>query len=173
MKTFLIAVFAFALSHAAWGQLITFNTTLNGLQETPPTPSPALGTGSATFDLNSRLFTLNFAFTGLVAPETEAHIHVGAPGMPGPILFPLPLGTPVTFTTTLTSTQESQLLSDLWYVNVHSTVFPAGEIRGQLIAVPEPSTYAIAGAGLLGFLLVGRSWRRRPTVAAEPEVSTV
>ena len=39
------------------------------------------------------------------------------------------------------------------YLNVHSSVFPGGEIRGQLFArVPEPTSWALmlAGFGLLG-----------------------
>jgi hypothetical protein len=45
------------------------------------------------------------------------------------------------------------------YLNIHSTLFPGGEIRGFLVAVPEPSTYALmlGGLGLAG--LVAR--RRR------------
>ena len=36
------------------------------------------------------------------------------------------------------------------YVNIHSSTFPGGEIRGFLVAVPEPSTIALIGAGALG-----------------------
>jgi hypothetical protein len=40
------------------------------------------------------------------------------------------------------------------YVNIHSTVFQGGEIRGFLTLVPEPESYAmlLAGLGLLGSL---------------------
>ena len=47
------------------------------------------------------------------------------------------------------------------YVNVHTSQFPTGEIRGQLLAVPEPATWAtmIAGFGLVGGAM--RRTRRR------------
>jgi hypothetical protein len=43
------------------------------------------------------------------------------------------------------------------YLNIHSTAFPGGEIRGFLAPIPEPSTYALMLAGLAGIA----AWRRR------------
>jgi hypothetical protein len=59
---------------------------------------------------------------------------------------------------------EAELLAGLAagsaYFNIHSTVYPAGEIRGFLIAqpIPEPGHLAMLGLGLVG--LAGmRRWR--------------
>ena len=37
------------------------------------------------------------------------------------------------------------------YLNIHTTAFPGGEIRGNLAPVPEPTTLGLIGLGLAGF----------------------
>ncbi|OYW28321.1 MAG: hypothetical protein B7Z51_08260, partial [Methyloversatilis sp. 12-65-5] len=49
------------------------------------------------------------------------------------------------------------------YLNLHSSEFPGGEIRGFLAPVPEPETYALMLAGLG---LIGWAARRGPRAAA-------
>ena len=44
------------------------------------------------------------------------------------------------------------------YWNIHTSLFPSGEIRGFLVAVPEPSSMGLAGLGALALL---RAWNRK------------
>jgi hypothetical protein len=50
------------------------------------------------------------------------------------------------------------------YYNIHTTMFPGGEIRGQLAAVPEQSTWMLL---LGGFSVMGLAMRRRRRSAAK------
>lgn len=62
-----------------------------------------------------------------------------------------------------TASAEAALLAGLnagsAYLNIHSTLYPAGEIRGFLspvTAVPEPASFAMLGIGLPAVLLLAR-----------------
>ncbi len=115
----------------------TFIAYLTGVQEVPATGTTA--TGYARVVVNEAAGTLQFTvvFNGLSSTQTASHIH--APGAIGQsvgvaINFGAVGGTSgtVSGTTTITPTQLSQIRAHLGYVNVHSTNFPNGEIRGQL-----------------------------------------
>ena len=114
---------------------VTFKATINGASETPANSS--LATGSATFTYNTVTYILSgtVTYAGIVA--TASHIHKGAVGVAGGVVFPLgssPYSSPISFTSgALTAAQIADLMAGLYYVNIHSTAFPGGEIRGQLV----------------------------------------
>ena len=121
---------------------VTFNATLIGASETSANASTATGTGTFTYDKTTYILTGTVTFTGIT--PTGAHIHKGAVGVAGGVIFPLGSGTitsPISFTSpVLDATQQSDLLANLYYVNIHSTAFPGGEIRGQLLQQTSSST---------------------------------
>lgn len=114
-------------------QTTTFQATLNGTSEVPANASTATGTSTLVFNNSTKTFTVTTNYTGLVV--TNAHIHKGAVGVSGPPVFPFTTFTsPITFTSAaLTAAEEADLFAGLYYVNLHSTLYPNGEIRGQLI----------------------------------------
>ncbi|HTH09541.1 MAG TPA: CHRD domain-containing protein [Acidovorax sp.] len=154
MKKLLTALLALSLAHVSLGQLVEFRGILNAEQS--GTVSPATGWLSGWVDTDTNWFYLDYAFSDLLAPQTAAHVHRGAPGMNGPVVIgapTFPLGSPIHFETMISDQVESDLLSGMLYLNVHSQLYPGGEIRGQLMPVPEPSTYALVGVGLLGVVV--------------------
>lgn len=131
----------------------TYTFPLEGIQETPPVPSP--GTGSATLivDDGTGSWTLTGSFSSLLGTTTAAHIHIAPPGSPGPVIAPLTIAPPGLTSGSLSGAgifapvHLTALYAGDLYVNVHSVVFPGGEIRGQI--VPEPTSLALLGLCLL------------------------
>ncbi len=64
-------------------------------------------------------------------------------------------GPPAVGNAIITASQENDLLAGLLYVNLHTTAFSGGEIRGQVTVVPEPTTLTLLALGL-GLVAVGR-----------------
>jgi hypothetical protein len=113
-----------------------FSVRLTPLQEVPPRVSAASGTGRLTLNPETRTFTASLAVSGILA--NAAHIHSGAPGVNGPIVFPLTETSPSSGEwvsapgATLDEAQLAQLRAGELYFNVHSVIYPDGEIRGQI-----------------------------------------
>lgn len=128
---------------------LTFTTTLTGAEEVPPVTTPHSGTSTATLDAARTTIVLETTHTIPPGDTTAAHIHVGAVGVAGPIIFNIVMSGTVPPTTTRTFTAADlvprpelgvntfadavdRLIAGETYVNVHTVANPTGEIRGQL-----------------------------------------
>lgn len=154
IRTIVVAGLILVLALDARAQIFNYTVTMDGAQETPPVATAATGSGTAVIDTTANTLTLSYSFSGLSSAQTDAHIHgfAGIGAGPAGVLNPLPLGSPVVnHIWNFTEPQEASILAGLTYVNIHSSNFGGGEIRGQI--VPEPASMgflaALAGAGLL------------------------
>jgi uncharacterized repeat protein (TIGR01451 family) len=120
---------------------LLFTATLTGVQETPANNSTATGTASLLLSPDETTARVSLNFSGLSSAQTAAHIHgPAAVGVAGPVLFPLPNGQVSDFEISLAPGQATDLKNGLWYINVHSTNFINGEIRGQFSSTPSTSS---------------------------------
>ena len=127
-------------------QTVEFRATINAAQE--PTGSTSTGTGWAVllYDVGTNTFDLTVTINSFSNTITASHIHEGAIGVAGPVVTNL--GSEVvyrrdgayvtaTFTNIVHSGTALTLLRNGAYVNFHTSAYPGGEVRGQLIAQPK------------------------------------
>ena len=114
----------------------TLVATLVGANETPPIKSTGTGTAKITVDVTHNQVCWNLSVQKLQGTVTQAHIHRGPAGKAGPIV--LNLSPPAGGSSHGCKGAGPPLVRgivkapDAYYVNVHSSKFPDGEVRGQL-----------------------------------------
>lgn len=168
----------------------TYSATFSGANENPPNESTATGFGTLRV-IDANTIFVDIDYTGLTAGVAAGHIHCcAAPtGNSGVAIGfnNLALGSTSgsytnTFDLSLASTFTAGFLSSSGgtatlaaarlltaldggqvYFNLHNSIFPGGEIRGNLAAVPEPASWAMM---VVGFGLVGSAVRRRSLAMA-------
>jgi hypothetical protein len=126
------------------------------------TDTDARGRINARFDKAFTALRVNLRVSGLTGTFAAAHFHCGRPGQNGPVIFGLVnpgslefdgkrirgiltntdftgadclevVGRPVNNIVALAFAMRDGLI----YANVHSDVFPAGEIRGQMLEADD------------------------------------
>ena len=101
----------------------------------PPNDSKGTGTFTATYDTETNQLTWKGNYSDLTGPATMAHFHGPAdPSATAGVVVPItPSTSPFEGSATLTDAQAAELMAGRWYVNVHTSAHPAGEIRGQVV----------------------------------------
>lgn len=118
--------------------LVTLTTRLEGAAVNPPTRSAATGRLDALYDAGTRLLRWKASWSGLSGAITGVQFH-GPAGMdqngPPAMVWPGPFGPSYEGRATLTPQQADDLVEGRWYVNIFTSAYPGGEVRGQLRVV--------------------------------------
>ncbi len=131
------------LQGSAEAQVFAGTFDISGAQEVPANASPATGTGVVVVDTSTLTVSWSITHAGLTGAETAAHMHGPAPvGANAGVQVGLGVGSPKVGSAAITPGQAADLIAGLWYVNIHSTAFPGGEIRGQIMVRPVPQVYS-------------------------------
>jgi hypothetical protein len=142
----------------AQADIYQFNVVINGLQEVPANASPGVGSAIAIFNDQTGAININGTYSGLLSPVVASHLHgFSTVGVNSPVLFNLTntggtAGT-ISGSSSIALANVGSVLGGLTYINIHTSQFPGGEIRGQLvnpILVPEPTSLAMLGLGVCG-----------------------
>ena len=139
-KLFALAVVGLALPALALagGQSMSpvISAKLKGSNETPKGDPD--GKGLAVLHLNASKGTVCWSFKGVtgIATPNAAHIHKGKKGVAGPVVVPFGASYKASGCTKASKSTIDAIESNpnAYYVNIHNAKYPAGALRGQLVA---------------------------------------
>ena len=139
---------------SAEAQTMEFTALLSGGNEVPGVVSGSGGTATVSLNTATKAVTYRIDVYNMPSGTTQAHFHVGAPGVAGPVVVNFTVVTNISNDFAITGTATAAdlvprlaqgigswedfvqaLLLGQVYTNVHSTANPGGEIRGQVLPV--------------------------------------
>ena len=126
----------------ALGEGRPFSTTLTGAAEVPGPGDPdASGTAFIALNQGQGEVCFDLSWAGIDGTVTAAHIHIGSAVEAGDVVVGLFTDAVLSGTDNASgcvSGVSEELIKAIrqnpenYYVNIHSSVFPAGAVRGQL-----------------------------------------
>ena len=130
---------------------------LDGASEVPAVVTAATGSGWIVISADESTISYHIEYSGLSGAVVASHIHTGAPGVSGGVIFPLtpsaspmdgaltaadftPYGSVTTFAEALAGLRNGEA-----YFNLHTAANPGGEIRGNLVTTAEAREATLDG----------------------------
>ncbi len=146
-----------------------------GAAEAPgPGDEDGLGLAFVTFDSMTGEVCYEIAVANIELPAQAMHIHMAAAGQPGGVVIPFPTAPDVdgmasgcTFVEDLTVVEDLAANPEGYYVNVHTTDFPDGAVRAQLMTFDEAGQQLLEGLGLQVFDMRGDTADMLPEMTPE------
>ncbi|WP_114779483.1 CHRD domain-containing protein [Botryobacter ruber] len=119
------------------------NLALTGAAEvqTPAVMTNGSGTANITYNKDTNIISYNITWTLGNASDKTVGMHFHGPAtrtQNASVVIPITLpndnssGTVSGQTRALTQAEEDQLLSGMWYLNIHSSTYTGGELRVQV-----------------------------------------
>ena len=132
------------------GQLVqtspAFSFALDGAQADACLGTGSLAAGSCVATLATN--GIDFSLTGThdVSDPVSAHLHLGGPCVNGGVQFAFAsAGGTINESWAILFDDVVNLMRGDLYANIHSTGFPSGEIRGQIVNSASPSCCVVRG----------------------------
>jgi len=152
------------LVSTARADVLTFGVELDGFQEVPPNSSPGVGDADLTLDdVSGYVNITSGSYQDLLGNSSAVSINGPAGyGTNAAVLLVLTLTSPGTTSGTfsgngtLSGGNITDMINTNTYINIRSNVYPSGEIRGEIVLVPEPTSAALVCLGLSGLLMFRR-----------------
>jgi hypothetical protein len=150
-------------------------------QEVPAPPNPTAGagaTGVVDFNTDTDQVSINVTFFNMNGAATLSHFHgFAAPGVSAGVrvnLTPFIVNTTpgngtVIGTIAYPAADEANILAGLYYLNIHNTANPAGQVRDQMVLFQLPATNPVGWIALGSLILMAGAFfivRRRQTALA-------
>ena len=153
--TAMATVFVIGVTATAQAQTVQLTATLTGSNEAPaPVLTGAYAIASVTLDMGTQTISWIIDVFNMPSGTNNAHFHVGGPGLAGPtvvnVAFPANASNDYRLTGSATAANLlvradqgirswddflQSLVGGQTYLNIHTTNFPGGEIRGQVLRV--------------------------------------
>jgi len=156
MRLVVRTAFSLAFALVLWvgraeATIVNYVVALSGAQEVGGGDPDGTGTATLTLDTTLNTIAWNIVVANLDTVILD-HIHQAPAGVNGGVVIDFG---GLLSGTGLFDTDVSAVVANPtnFYVNVHTNVFPGGAVRGQ---IPEPATFALLGAGLLGIAAASR-----------------
>jgi hypothetical protein len=107
-------------------------------QETPRPNDGGGAHGSFSYEIDGDELCYSLEVSGLSTPAVAAHVHLADRNVAGPVVVPLVIENATDFDIETCVTGDPAVLAAIeadpsnYYINVHTTLNPPGEVRGQL-----------------------------------------